>query len=165
MTPTPLFWEGFNIAGDDIVKRLIEFILIPQIADALRNQGGKNIQGTMAYMFGPDLGAQSATHRIKRRQFVNQIGNAFAHFVLALAHSDDFEAQHVKLGDVFDQEAKPENDLIPYLNKEIEGRLACQMIPLIYWILTYILCRIKLSTVFMISWILWSIACQVNRSI
>ena len=119
LTPTPLFWEGFNIAGDDIVKRLVEFILIPQIADALRKKGGNNIEGTMAYMFGPDLGAQSATHRIKRRQFVNQIGNAFAHFVLALAHSDDFEAQYIKLGDVFDQEVKPENDLIPYLNKEI----------------------------------------------
>ena len=122
LTPTPLFWEGFNIAGDDIVKRIIEYILIPQIAEFIKDKGGNRFQETMNYMFGADTGEQTATHRIKRRQFANQIGSAFAFYVLNLAHDEEFTQRTIKLREIFAQGTQPENDLIPYLNREIERK-------------------------------------------
>lgn len=39
LSPDPLFWEGFNLAGDDIVKSIVERVVLPPIAEYAREQG------------------------------------------------------------------------------------------------------------------------------
>ena len=41
--PKPLFWEGFNVAGDDLLKAVIEQQIIPQFREALHEAGGMNV--------------------------------------------------------------------------------------------------------------------------
>lgn len=118
--PKPLFWEGFNIAGDDIIKRIIEYVILPEIEKNIRELGGINIEEGMNYLFGPNLGNQSATHRIFRKQFANQVANCCAY--AALNHVTNSEHVNAKktIGDIFKDFSKPKNNLIPYIEKTIK---------------------------------------------
>jgi hypothetical protein len=119
ITPTPLFWEGFNIAGDDIVKRVVEFILIPEIERNLKNSNASNISSTLNELFGPNIGGQTATERIYRRQFANQVAMPFAFEALEYVRFNDSKPDTITLNDVFEKHAKPESGLLEYIGKKI----------------------------------------------
>ncbi len=120
--PKPLFWEGFNIAGDDIIKRIIEYVILPEIEKNIRELGGVNIEEGMNYLFGPNLGNQSATHRIYRKQFANQVANYCAYAALNhVAYSEHVTVKRT-IGDIFKDFSKPKNNLIPYIEKTIKNQ-------------------------------------------
>jgi hypothetical protein len=70
--PKPLFWEGFNVAGDDLLKAVIEQYIIPQFREALIEAGGTNVTGTLNYLFG-QVGQQTNHHRMMKQQFTHQV--------------------------------------------------------------------------------------------
>ncbi len=78
--PEPLFWEGFNKAGDDILKAVIERFVIPSIADDARKKGAniKDLTSTLNKLFGPWVGSQTAKDRVLQQQFGIQIANPIA---------------------------------------------------------------------------------------
>ena len=61
LSPDPLFWEGFNLAGDDIVKSIVERVVLPPIAEYAREQGCTSTFECMNFLFGPHLGTQNGT--------------------------------------------------------------------------------------------------------
>ncbi|MDA9121442.1 virulence factor SrfB, partial [Flavobacteriales bacterium] len=119
ITPSPLFWEGFNVAGDDIVRRVIEYVFLPHLHKAIVDAGGSNVSTILNELFGPDIGGQSAKDRIFRKQFANQIASAFS--VAALQHvtNNRKSVERITLTDVFAVHPKPENGLIDFLEKKI----------------------------------------------
>lgn len=125
LNPTPLFWEGFNLAGDDIVKRIIEFNILPEIAENISELGGSRIDETMNLLFGTNVGEQTATDRIYRKQFGNQIATYCAYAALNLVLENSNTVVTRSLREILRDYALPKNNLIPHLEKMIAKN--CQL--------------------------------------
>ena len=52
LIPEPLFWEGFNIAGDHIAKRIAEQIIIPAISRQAQSLGITHPEEICNFLFG-----------------------------------------------------------------------------------------------------------------
>lgn len=72
ITADPEFWEGFNLAGDDISRRIIETLILPPIAQEAKNKSCNNIVEVMSFLFGHDMQAQTEEDRHFRKQFAQQ---------------------------------------------------------------------------------------------
>lgn len=116
LTPDPLFWEGFNFAGDDIVKRVIERIILPKIKDAAEKKGVQNAINIMNFLFGPMLGKTTAFDKLMKKQFANQIAIPVAFEILQ--HSAEERADEIRNFDsFFINYSRPNQQLINYINK------------------------------------------------
>jgi hypothetical protein len=122
ITPKPLFWEGFSIAGDDIVKRIIEKIFIKGISEKINRLTGKNFTGLISELFGQNVGGQSAKNRIFRRQFANQIAAPFAYVILERLSNGVSNTDSICLNQVFEKYKRPQSGLIDYLNSTIMNK-------------------------------------------
>ena len=119
LTPDPKFWEGFNFAGDDIVKRVIERIILPNIKEASEKRGAQNIINTMNFLFGPFLGKTTAFDKLMKKQFANQIAIPIAFEILQ--HSAEERPMEVRSFDsLFMNYPRPNQQLINYINKELQ---------------------------------------------
>jgi len=117
LTPDPKFWEGFNFAGDDIVKRVIERIILPNIKDAAEKKGAKNVINTMNFVFGPYMGKTTALDKLMKKQFANQIAIPIAFEILQ--HTAEERQTEIRNFDSFFMNyPRPNQLLINYLNKE-----------------------------------------------
>lgn len=121
ITPKPLFWEGFNVAGDDILKRIIENVFFPGLESYLRHKGATNIGSILNKLFGPNVGGTSAKERIYRRQFANQVAAPFAYEALEYVRFNDTKVESITLDEVFKKYPKPESGLIEYVNEKISS--------------------------------------------
>ncbi len=116
LTPEPKFWEGFNFAGDDIVKRVIERIILPKFKEEAEKLGGQNLINTMNFLFGPILGKTTAFDKLMKKQFANQIAIPIAFEILQ--HSAEERQPEVRTFDsFFINYSRPNQQLIDYLNK------------------------------------------------
>ncbi len=121
LKPIPVFWEGFNVAGDDIVKRIIEFVILPSFEKYIKENNGVNVDETLNYLFGNNLGNQAATHRIYRKQFANQVATFCAYDALNHVLSNAVNRKK-KIGHIFKSYPKPKNNLIPYIEEIIQNK-------------------------------------------
>lgn len=119
ITPEPLFWEGFNVAGDDMVRRVIESCFLPELFKHIEGQGGRRIGTALGKLFGSNLGGQTASERVYRRQFANQVAAPFAYEVLRLMGENPSQHFELSLNEVFQKYPKPENGILEYINSTI----------------------------------------------
>lgn len=77
LTPIPLFWESFYIAGDDLLKNMVRDLIIEGDEALIKNQlksiGGKDVVKTILKYFAPDNSTQTATDRKMRSEFNIQV--------------------------------------------------------------------------------------------
>jgi hypothetical protein len=73
LLPQQNFREGFRIAGDDILAKVISTVLLPQIGADVRQAGGTNINAHMAELFGGDVGGMDQRTVQLRRQYVLRV--------------------------------------------------------------------------------------------
>ena len=85
ITPTPLFWESFKIAGDDLLKELIQQIVIEGeenennkgacgvIENCGKQLGIDNLSSKMNGFFGEDNNNIGYKGKMMRKLFINQI--------------------------------------------------------------------------------------------
>jgi hypothetical protein len=119
LKPDPQFWEGFNIAGDTIMKSVIERLILPTIRIDMEKKGG-NSQSCFPFLFGPYLGMMDARDKIRRRQFANEIANCIA--VEYLRHASFGRKEDKKtFGDFFIHNPSPNKNLINYLNEKAQS--------------------------------------------
>jgi len=119
LTPEPLFWEGFNLAGDDIVKRVIERIVLPNIKKYADKRGCRNSVNVMTFLFGPFLGRTTARDKLMKKQFANQIALPIAFDILQ--HTAEERPQEVRTFDSFFMNyPRPNPILIDYINSEFK---------------------------------------------
>jgi hypothetical protein len=119
--PIPVFWEGFNVAGDDIVKRIIEFVILPSIEKYIKEKNGIRVEETLNYLFGANAGNQAAAHRIYRKQFANQIATFCAYDAINYVMNETVNRKKT-IADIFKSYPKPKNNLIPYIENSIQRR-------------------------------------------
>ena len=87
--PEQKFREGFNVAGDDILLRVVQGHVLPPIEAALRAAGIANPADLMAELVGGDRGGEDVIHRNLRQQFALQIAHPLALEFLHAAETFD----------------------------------------------------------------------------
>lgn len=122
LTPDPVFWEGFSLAGDDIVKRIIEKTVIPTIHTDIEEKGGKNTVAVINELFGENIGGQSAIEKIYRKQFANMVGASTVYKIFNHLINPTDSVYSFTLKEVFEEYEKPKSKLISYINKKIQNR-------------------------------------------
>ena len=73
--PEQKFREGFNVAGDDILLRVVQGHVLPPIEAAMRAAGIANPTDLMAELVGGDRGGEDVIQRNLRQQFALQIAH------------------------------------------------------------------------------------------
>jgi len=71
--PVQNFREGFRIAGDDILKRVIERLVLPTLEAALRAAGHPDPHALLLECFGGDRANMAEQEKHLRRQFVSRV--------------------------------------------------------------------------------------------
>jgi len=126
--PHPLYWESFNLAGDDLLKDIVQQIVLegkPGNADeegckgvienAARAKGVQDVAVKMNDFFGVNSNRTSYMHRTIRKNFVVQVAVPIALRYLQHAIEDKADCE-VGFNDLF-LENKPNQSLIDYFNK------------------------------------------------
>ena len=77
LTPKPLFWESFYIAGDDLLKNMVRDLIIEGddavIKNLLKKHGNNDIAKTILDFSAPDNARQSVIDRQVRSEFNLQV--------------------------------------------------------------------------------------------
>ena len=89
--PEQTFREGFRVAGDDLVHRVVTAIILPLIEDSITAAGGRYVAEKMRALFGGDIGGQDQQVAQRRRQFSARVLAPLAEAALARCEtSEDF---------------------------------------------------------------------------
>ena len=77
LTPVPLFWESFYVAGDDLLKNMVRDLIIEGddavINNQLKKHGNNDIAKTILDFFAPDNARQTVIDRQIRSEFNLQV--------------------------------------------------------------------------------------------
>ncbi|QDK77731.1 hypothetical protein EXU85_03620 [Spirosoma sp. KCTC 42546] len=126
--PHPLYWESFNFAGDDLLKEIVQQVLLegnPKgeaeigcvgvLSYAAKKAGVTQVSEKMLRFFGPDSNKQGYTVRTNRKNFVVQIAVPIAlHY---LQHAiDDKPDEEIKFIDFF-PDVTPNHELVQFFNQ------------------------------------------------
>ncbi|MDN5214710.1 virulence factor SrfB [Fulvivirgaceae bacterium BMA12] len=121
--PKPLFWESFNLAGDSILKSVIERLVIPAIHDHARtceNGSTATLTNAILELFGSYTGHQkSSDFRMLRKHIVNQILLPVAIEALEFIRT---QKGYLKMGyeEIFEKHGAPNSRIIKYVNRTFE---------------------------------------------
>lgn len=105
MAPHPEFHDGFNLAGDDILRAVVAEHVLAAIGDAMAEAGVANPRGALATLFGRDTMDRSKDFLSQRIQFIRQVAVPAALRVLSLYEQADMRGAGAgtvfRLGDCF----------------------------------------------------------------
>ena len=125
--PEQKFREGFNVAGDDILLRVVQGHVLPPIEAALRAGGIANPADLMAELVGGDRGGEDVIQRNLRQQFALQIAQPIALEFLRAAETYDptsgvvaAEPRAYEL--FFPSGAKPSQEVVTFVNEAARKR-------------------------------------------
>lgn len=130
--PKPLYYESFHLAGDDLIRNIIQTLIIEgQIENSgdLNGTGviknyGETIHGDGIYeklngFFGRDAAAISYETKLMRVNFLNQIGLPLALKYLECANSES--PVELTFDEVF-KDSKPSKELLRFFKNHFEFR-------------------------------------------
>lgn len=141
--PHPLYWESFNLAGDDLLKEIVQQIVLEGASNKMddqgcfgviennaREKGVADVVRKMQNFFGPDSNRQGYMARIYRKNFIIQVAIPIALRYLqhAMENKPDLK---VGFKELF-TDMKPNPELLDYFNRhfyplkfeEIEWKLS-----------------------------------------
>ncbi|HEV7781734.1 MAG TPA: virulence factor SrfB, partial [Chitinophagaceae bacterium] len=105
LTPVPLFWESFYVAGDDMLKELVRQIIIEGqyagIQKQLEKMGKAGIAKLILDFFGKDNARQSLQDRQIRSEFNLQVAVPVVSRFLELLNENKVEKAIFSFEDVF----------------------------------------------------------------
>ena len=125
--PEQKFREGFNVAGDDILLRVVQAHVLPPIEAAMRAAGIANPADLMAELVGGDRGGEDVIQRNLRQQFALQIAHPVALEFLRLAETYDpssgvLTAEPRGYDSFFPGGAKPSQEVVTFVNDAVRKR-------------------------------------------
>ncbi len=125
--PDQKFREGFSVAGDDILLRVVQGHILPPIESALRNAGIANPVDLMAELVGGDRGGEDVIQRNLRQQFALQIAQPIALAFLSAAETYDpthgtVAAEPRSYDSFFPNGAKPSEEVVSFFNDAARKR-------------------------------------------
>lgn len=128
--PTPLFWESFHIAGDDIIKRIIMDVIIDNpnqnypgasgiIRTELRRLNCPDIPNMMHHFFG-DTNAMGVVERRMRKEFCVQVLIPIANRLISMLQQEEGDTV-LTYDDIFGNQ-KPAECLMDFFAKHFGFR-------------------------------------------
>ncbi|PWL32665.1 MAG: virulence factor SrfB [Fluviicola sp. XM-24bin1] len=130
--PDPLYWESFNLAGDELLKNLVQEIIIEGNISAEKDKGCtgvilnhgiesgvEDIHLKINGFFGRDNANIGFKEKLMRIGFNNQIGVPIALKYMEIANKKDFKSAELTFEDLFPNE-KPSQELLKYFEKHFE---------------------------------------------
>src|SRR5215813_3567858 len=87
--PEQKFREGFSVAGDDILLRVVQAHVLPPLEAAMRSAGIANPTDLMAELVGGDRGGEDIIQRNLRQQFALQVAHPIALELMRVAEDYD----------------------------------------------------------------------------
>jgi hypothetical protein len=114
LTPVPLFWESFYFAGDDLLKELIQQIVIEGDYATIQNhleraQRTNEITKLNDNFFGKDDADKTIEDRNVRREFNLQISVPIVLHLLELLRQNQIEKVTLTFEDIFKQNKPTKN--------------------------------------------------------
>lgn len=129
LIPNPLYWETFNLAGDDLLKEIINQVLIDGkkinenkythlglIREHAKEKNCSNITNKILFFFGEQGVNQGAGHRFFRKNFIHQILVPIATKLLDELASNKSTTIDLEYDQIF-KDSLPNEQLIEYVNK------------------------------------------------
>ena len=111
--PEQTFREGFRVAGDDLVQRVISAIILPKLQSSIEAAGGRYVGEKLRELFGGDLGGQDQQSVQRRRQFAIRVLVPLAEAMIEHCEkSDEFERFALPVADILGVRA-PDTDDTP----------------------------------------------------
>lgn len=131
LLPYQTFREGFRVAGDDMIQRVVAAVVMPKLEQSIREAGGQFVGEKLTELFGGDIGGQDQRAVQKRRQFVLRVLAPLA--IELLGHcelADEFENFTLHANDVLGllQTAQPDDDSAASAEPEAESGLPSTLI-------------------------------------
>ncbi|NVK31518.1 MAG: virulence factor SrfB [Gammaproteobacteria bacterium] len=124
ITPVQEIHEGFNLAGDDIVRTVIEGHVLPCFEKYIEQSGVAEPKMLLASLFGESRANEDEREHLRRRLFSNQILIPVALRIISLYEHYDVShgesAYTLKFLDIFDEESRPTESVMTYLKSGIE---------------------------------------------
>ncbi len=125
LLPEQVFREGFSLAGDDALLRVVREHVIEVIRQSLRQSGlGDGADFVLTQLLGGDRGNMTAIQQVRRQQFAAQIAAP-----IGLAMLQEYEVYDPlrpaptttrHFDEFFDADTRPTDVLVQYFNGEIE---------------------------------------------
>ena len=128
IVPKQDFREGFNFAGDDILRSVIEKHVIPELISYLTAHGANKAAVDIARKLGKDVVGVSQRERNLRAQFAQQILVPFGLRILSLMEKipvEDLDASitSITYEDIFGNQISPSVDVLHFLDSLIPTHL------------------------------------------
>jgi hypothetical protein len=125
--PEQKFREGFNVAGDDILLRVVQGHVLPPIEAAIRSGGIANPADLMAELVGGDRGGEDVIQRNLRQQFALQIAHPIALEFLRAAETYDpasgvIAAEPRSFDSFFPNGSRPSQEVMSFVNEAVRKR-------------------------------------------
>jgi hypothetical protein len=125
--PEQKFREGFTVAGDDILLRVVQAHVLPPIEAAMRAAGIVNPSDLMAELVGGDRGGEDVIQRNLRQQFALQIAQPIALEFLRAAEAYDptsgvITAEPRGYESFFPGGFKPSQEVVTFVNDAVRKR-------------------------------------------
>ncbi|MFK7744486.1 MAG: virulence factor SrfB [Roseobacter sp.] len=99
--PDQTFREGFRVAGDDLVHRVVSAIVIPRLQESIEEAGGRYVAEKMRELFGGDRGGQDQQAVQRRRQFSIRVLVPLAEAILSVSEgSEEFDRIDIAPADI-----------------------------------------------------------------
>jgi hypothetical protein len=127
ITPKPLFWESFNLAGDDLIKELIQNIILEGrikqdidkgctgvIENHARQIGIESIAKKLNGFFGNDSNHIGYKGKLMRVNFINQI--AMPIITIYMENANSGKTYQLSYNEIFDKN-KPSERLLQYFER------------------------------------------------
>lgn len=89
ISPNPEFRDGFNIAGDDILREIVNRHVLQAIGEAAVRHGVRDSRAFLAQLFGRDVMDNSQENRNRRAQFARQVAVPVALALLSVYEQAD----------------------------------------------------------------------------
>lgn len=92
MAAHPEFHDGFNLAGDDVLRAVVEKHVLGALAEAMAQAGVKNTGMALPNLFGREVMDRTQESRNLRGQFIRQVAVPVALCILALYEQADLKS-------------------------------------------------------------------------
>jgi hypothetical protein len=127
LIPEQKFREGFNVAGDDILLRVVQGHVLPPIEAAMRNAGIANPADLMAELLGGDRGGEDVIQRNLRQQFALQVAHPIALELMRQAEGYDptsgiVSVEPLTYESFFPGGARPSEEVVAFVNDAARKR-------------------------------------------
>lgn len=100
LMPQQVFREGFRLAGDDLLKEIIEHHVLPGVSDWLQGQGVPQPDRAVSQLFGGNRDGIGQRERTMRAQLVSQVLAPAAIGLMQAYETGDRDGAIVRLGDL-----------------------------------------------------------------